>query len=90
MLKHTNSCYRGCRQDVIRDCPETLHVSNERPCLVATIRRLAAAGEQAAFSVADLIRLLNSGMPVSTVVDLIELRFRAQSHLGSRTYSPVG
>ena len=41
---------------------------------VNAIRKLAAAGEQAGFSLDQMIQLLNSGMSVVTLLDLIAWR----------------
>lgn len=41
---------------------------------VNAIRKLAVAGEQAGFSLDQLIELLNSGMSVVSLLDLIALR----------------
>jgi hypothetical protein len=41
---------------------------------VNAIRKLAIAGEQAGFSLDQMIQLLNSGMSVVTLLDLIALR----------------
>jgi len=42
--------------------------------LVAAIEKLAIAGEQAGFSVEQMIQLLNDGMTVERLLDLITLR----------------
>jgi hypothetical protein len=41
---------------------------------VNAIRKLAIAGEQAGFTLDQMIQLLNSGMSVLTLLDLIALR----------------
>ena len=41
---------------------------------VNAIRKLAIAGEQAGFTLDQMIQLLNSGMSVVTLLDLIALR----------------
>ena len=41
---------------------------------VTAIRKLAIAGEQAGFSLDQMIQLLNSGMSVVTLLDLIAWR----------------
>ena len=42
--------------------------------LVAAIEKLAIAGEQAGFSVEQMIQLLNDGMTVERLLDLITSR----------------
>ena len=45
-----------------------------RPALVTAIRKLAIAGEQAGFSLEQMIDLLNAGLSVETLLDLIAWR----------------
>lgn len=47
------------------------------PSLVGAIERLAIAGQQAGFSVEQMIDLLNDGMAVATLLDLIDWRLEA-------------
>ena len=47
----------------------------ERPSLVIAISKLAAAGERAGFSVEEMIQLLDSGLTVESLLDLIAWRF---------------
>jgi hypothetical protein len=47
------------------------------PSLVAAIEKLAIAGQQAGLSVEQMIDLLNDGMAVDTLLDLIECRLEA-------------
>jgi hypothetical protein len=42
-----------------------------RPLLVSAINKLAIAGEQAGFSIEQMIQLLNDGLSVETLLDLI-------------------
>jgi len=42
--------------------------------LVSAIRKLAIAGQQAGFSLEQMIDLLNAGLSVETLLDLIALR----------------
>jgi hypothetical protein len=44
----------------------------ERPLLVRAVEKLARAGEQAGLSVEDMIRILNAGVSVECLLDLIE------------------
>lgn len=55
------------------------------PSLQASIFKLAIAGEQAGFSVEDMIHLLNAGLTVETLLNLIELRLQARSSEGNRS-----
>ena len=51
----------------------------ENPSLVTAIGKLAIAGEQAGFSVEQMIGLLDEGLTVETLLDLISWRL-GQSH----------
>jgi hypothetical protein len=46
----------------------------EKPSLAASVYKLAMAGEQAGFTVEQMIRLLNAGITVETLLDVIERR----------------
>ncbi len=46
----------------------------ERPSLLRAIGKLAIAGEQAGFSLEQMIELLNEGLSVETLLDLISWR----------------
>ena len=46
----------------------------ERPSLVRAVGKLAVAGEQAGFSVEQMIELLDNGLSVETLLDLISWR----------------
>jgi len=43
----------------------------QQPTLIRAVEKLAQAGEQAGFSVEDLIRMLNAGLTVETLLDII-------------------
>ena len=45
-----------------------------RPSLAVSVGKLAMAGEQAGFTVEQMIRLLKAGMTVETLLDVIERR----------------
>lgn len=47
------------------------------PSLVGAVERLAIAGQQAGLSVEQMIDLLNDGMAVDTLLDLIAWRLEA-------------
>ena len=49
--------------------------------LMTCIQKLAIAGEQAGFSIEDMISLLNSGVTVEMLLCLIENRLTATEHL---------
>jgi hypothetical protein len=49
----------------------------ENPSLIAAIGKLAIAGEQAGFSLEQMIELLNQGLSVETLLDLISARLEA-------------
>jgi hypothetical protein len=46
----------------------------ERPSLLKAVGRLAIAGEQAGFSLEQMIELLNEALSVETLLDLIAWR----------------
>jgi hypothetical protein len=46
----------------------------ENPSLVLAISKLAAAGEQAGFTLEQMIELLDRGLEVETLLDLICMR----------------
>jgi hypothetical protein len=49
----------------------------EKPSLAASVCKLTMAGEQAGFTVEQMIRLLNAWMTVETLMDIIERRLSA-------------
>jgi hypothetical protein len=71
---YRNPLCAECKQDLIRDCPETLGVNGTRPCVIATIRKFALAGAQGGIDTDTLIRILQAGVPMKAVLDLIESR----------------
>jgi hypothetical protein len=48
----------------------------EKPLLVTAVGKLAIAGEQAGFSVEQMIELLDNGLSVETLLDLISWRLQ--------------
>ena len=54
----------------------------DRPSLAVSVCKLAMAGGQAGFSVEQTIRLLNAGMTVETLLDIIERRLGAAAPEG--------
>ena len=46
----------------------------ERPSLLRAVRKLAIAGEQAGFSLEQMIELLDAGLNVETLLELITWR----------------
>jgi hypothetical protein len=49
------------------------------PSLVRAIGKLAAAGERAGFTLEEMIQLLDSGVSVETLLELITRRLEVQS-----------
>ena len=47
-----------------------------RSSIAQSVYKLAIAGEQAGFSVVGMIQMLNAGITVETLLDLIEWRLR--------------
>ena len=50
----------------------------QRANLVVAISKLAVAGEQAGFSLEQMIQLLNAGLTAETLLELIAWRFEAR------------
>jgi hypothetical protein len=48
----------------------------EKPSTAQVVYKLAVAGEQAGFSLEEMIQILNAGVSVETLLHLIELRLR--------------
>jgi hypothetical protein len=46
-------------------------MGGQNQVLIGAIRKLALAGEQAGFNVPEMIELLNTGVSVDTLLDLI-------------------
>jgi hypothetical protein len=44
--------------------------------LTRAVEKLAQAGEQAGFTVEEMIRILNAGVSVESLLDIIELRLK--------------
>jgi hypothetical protein len=49
----------------------------EKPSLLAALGKLAIAGEQAGFSLEQMIELLDQGLTVETLLDLISWRLES-------------
>jgi hypothetical protein len=49
----------------------------QQPTLARAVERLAQAGEQAGFSVEDMIQILNAGVSLETLLDIIDRSLRA-------------
>jgi hypothetical protein len=60
----------------------------QRPLLMSAINKLAIAGEQAGFSLEQMIRLLDDGLSVETLLDLIAWSLeRRQQTFSSLSYT---
>ena len=55
------------------NCLATLGEAHDES-VYGAIERLVAAGEQVGFNVRDLIRMLNGGMTLESLLDVIEVR----------------
>jgi hypothetical protein len=64
----------NCKQDLIRDCRETLAATEERPCLVVLFQRLVRAAREVDGAEGDVARLLESGLRIRGLIDVIEAR----------------
>jgi hypothetical protein len=51
----------------------------ERPVLRRAVEKLAQAGEQAGLSVEEMIRILNAGVSVESLVALVEGRLEGEN-----------
>jgi hypothetical protein len=63
-----------CKQDVIRDCSPP----PGQPCFMTTIAKLANLAERVGLNVNDLLDLLNGGLSVGELLDVIGRAARAQ------------
>lgn len=54
----------------------------QQPVLVRAVEKLAHAGAQAGFSVEDMIRILNAGVSVEKLLDMIELSLQCRERAG--------
>jgi len=52
----------------------------ENPTLVSSVDKLAIAGERAGFTVEQLIRLLNAGLSVDSLLQVISRRLNEVDH----------
>jgi hypothetical protein len=50
-----------------------------RPSIAESVYKLAIAGEQAGFSLEDMIQILNAGVTVETLLHLIERRLSEEA-----------
>jgi len=57
----------------LEECFATLGETHQES-VYGAIERLVEAGEQVGFTVLDLIRMLNGGMSVESLLDVIEVR----------------
>jgi hypothetical protein len=57
----------------------------ENPSLVLAISKLAAAGEQAGFTLEQMIDLLDGGLDVETLLELIDSRLHGAAILSRAT-----
>jgi hypothetical protein len=58
----------------------------ESPVLTRTVEKLARAGEQAGFCVEDLIRILNAGVSMERLLQLIEMNLQARALAGRSSH----
>jgi hypothetical protein len=57
----------------------------QQPLPTRAIEKLAHAGEQAGFTAEDMIRLLNAGLSVEALLDLIERSVQARPVVAPRS-----
>jgi len=57
----------------------------EKPSVIRAVYKLSVAGEQAGFSLEQMILLLNAGVSVETLLHLIEYRLNAAGHSPDRS-----
>jgi len=78
---------QGQDESPLEECFDTLGEAHDENVYRA-IERLVQAGEQVGFTVHDLIRMLNSGMTLESMFDVIEVRMvgaRIRLRPGPRT-----
>jgi len=56
-------------------------MAQQNPVLIGAIRKLALAGEKAGFSVEEMIELLNTGVSMETLLNLICFRLEVSDFL---------
>ena len=79
-METSNFC-QDCKQDLIRDCANTVHLT--QPCLLRTIRRFAAAANYVGISNQQLVNLLKARLSVSDLLDIIQSRLETQEHIST-------
>jgi hypothetical protein len=57
----------------------------QRPSTAQTVYKLAMAGEQAGFSLEQMIRMLSAGITVESLLELIEWRLREPDRSPTRS-----
>lgn len=65
-------------QSSLEQCFDTLGEAHNEDVYHA-IERLVQAGEQVGFTVHDLIRMINNGMTLESLFDVIEIRMAGKS-----------
>ena len=71
-------CSKGIHDSVAHEC-DLLHGEN---FLTSTIRKFADAAAQAGIGLETLIAILESGVPMEAVFDLIEVRLQSSGESG--------
>ena len=86
MAETTKSPARKQWQDEapLEECFDTLGEAHDEN-VYAAIERLVQAGEQAGFTVHDLIRMLDGGMTLESMLEVIEVRM-----MGSYVHPNLG
>ena len=59
-------------------------MAQQNEVLVGAIRKLAVAGEKAGFTVEELIELLNTGVSMETLLNLICFRLEESDYLDEK------
>jgi hypothetical protein len=62
----------------------------EKPSLLTAVSKLAIAGEQAGFSIEQMIELLNQGLSVETLLNLISWRLQEVQRATAPPACPSG
>lgn len=65
-------------QSPVEECFDTLREAHDEN-VYGAIERLVQAGEQVGFTVHDLIRMLNTGITLEALFDMIEIRMMSSS-----------
>jgi hypothetical protein len=64
-------------------------MAQQNEVLLGAIRKLAVAGEKAGFTVEEMIELLNTGVSIDTLLNLICFRFETSDYCSAQTPNQI-